>query len=302
MVSRESMTDISGVNPDQTPTAEQPRNTETSRETEPKIVLHFFRHSEKEKALGRPDERVPITPCGRHLAKDKAEATNFSQAVAFASPRDRAKHTALLRMIGGHDEITGEEELEELLKKTELPVGSKIAVDKSLDFNYDSRLGVIIEEAYERGEHLKFLIEQSDTLAANFKDETTSTYQRNAAKIAKKILRYAKILPRWKQILEDDSTKKYSDTLERFFGSHQGVTESFLAKVIEMTEGADRRDEFVAALGNQGFDYVEGFNVEINQNEPIIHLSYSRPQPGGDSFVFNQALTRSQLESIASLK
>lgn len=281
---------------------------ETRREREPKIVLHFFRHSEKEKAPGKPDEKIRLSPRGRELAKQEAVDTNLLQAMAFGSSRDRTHETAFLKMAGQDDEITGEETLEELRAKIKkhVPVGSKIGLDDRLNFFLDETtdFGKKARAAFNSGEYLKFMVEQSDKLAKGLDDKFNSTYSRQAANIAKVVLKYVGFMPRWKEILNDpDSIKKYSsDTMERFMGSHQGVTESFLAKVIETTEGVDRRNEFVTALGNQGFDYVEGFNIEIGQNEPIIHLSYSRPRPEGEPFVFNQTLTRSQLESIASLK
>jgi hypothetical protein len=279
---------------------------ESLKEVEPKIFLHFFRHSEKEKAPGKSDKDIRLSPRGRELAKEKAVDTNLSQAVAFGSSRERTHETAFLVMAGEDDEITGEETLEELRTKIKkhVPVGSKIGVDERLNFFLDesTELGKKARAAFSGGEYLKFIVEQSDRLAKELDDKTNSTYGRQAAAVARIILKYVGIIPRWEKILQDDSAKKYSDTLERFFGSHQGVLESFLAKVIEITEGADRRDEFVAVLGNQGFDYVEGFNVEISQNEPMVHLSYSRPRPGGEPFVLDQTLTRSQLQSIADLK
>ncbi|MFH1253703.1 MAG: histidine phosphatase family protein [Candidatus Uhrbacteria bacterium] len=284
---------------------EKPRGeVELSKEIEPKIVLHFFRHSEK--APGKPDERIRLSPRGRELAKQKAAETNLSQAVAFGSSRDRTHETALLVMAGQNNEITGNETLEELKEKLKLPYGSKIGLDDRLNFFRDdlSTFGKAALEAFVKGYYLKFMVEQSDRLAGDLDDKVNSTYNRQAANVAEVILKYVGFIPQWKEILNDpDSIKKYSsDIMERFMGSHQGVLESFLARAIEITEGVDRRNEFVTALDNQGFDYVEGFNVEISQNEPIIHLSYSRPRPDGNPFVFNQALTRSQLESIAALK
>ncbi|MFH1089842.1 MAG: histidine phosphatase family protein [Candidatus Uhrbacteria bacterium] len=281
-------------------------SSETGHEREPKIVLHFFRHSEKEKAPGKSDKDIRLSPHGRELAKQKANETNLSQAVAFGSPRERTHETALLAMTGNRDEITGNETLEELRDKidAELAVGSKLGVDNRLDFTFDES-GALFQEALaavKRNEYLKFIVEQSDQRAKDLNDEIGSTYSRQAAAVSEIILKYIGIVPRWEKILKVDSAKKYSDTLERFFGSHQGVLESFLAKVIELTEGEERRDEFVTVLDNQGFDYVEGFNVEISQNEPMVHLSYFKTKLDGKPFVFNKELTSQQLKDIANLK
>ena len=61
------------------------------------------------------------------------------------------------------------------------------------------------------------------------------------------------------------------------------MLESFLAKLIEKTKGIKERDRFVQALNNQGFDYAEGFDVEIRNKEsgePIIHISYKKKRTG----------------------
>lgn len=292
------------------PFNEKPRpETESSNEKEPKIVLHFFRHSEKEKAPGKSDEKIRLSPKGRELAKDMAETTDLSQAVAFGSSRERTQETALLHMTGDRDEITGNETLEELKEKVDadLKVGSKIGIDDRLNFFGDDSTP-LTQEAYKAvkaNEYLKFLVERSDKLAEESGDKVNSTYSRQAAAVAKIILKYVGIVPRWEKLAKEkkeDGGKKYSETLERFFGSHQGVLESFLAKVIELTEGVDRRDEFVTVLDNQGFDYVDGFKVEIGRNEPAVHISYTKTRAGEKPFVFDKKLTGEQLAGIAGLK
>jgi hypothetical protein len=45
-------------------------------------------------------------------------------------------------------------------------------------------------------------------------------------------------------------------------GSHGGVTESFLLKVIEKIKGVAERDRFVSIIGNQ-FDFLEGFEFRF---------------------------------------
>ena len=45
-------------------------------------------------------------------------------------------------------------------------------------------------------------------------------------------------------------------------GTHASISEAFLAKIIEITEGIEARDNFIAQYPN-GFDYLQGFEADI---------------------------------------
>jgi len=251
-----------------------------------KIFLAFFRHSIK----GAPPLEL-LTPEGRKLAKEKAKeyhpveisVDEIKQAVAFGSPRIRAKETAGFVLGGEKEEITGEENLKELEEKLSkgLKYGSKIGVDKRLDFYLDEEtlLGKKEMEAYKRGELLKLIVEESDRLAKESGDEVSLTYSRMAAQVAEIVKKYIRAEKRWDELVQ---SKGYQPVLERYLGSHQGILESFLAKVIEKTRGIGERDKFVQVLGNKGFDFVEGFKVEIinpvggDPEKPEIVISYQK--------------------------
>ena len=56
-----------------------------------------------------------------------------------------------------------------------------------------------------------------------------------------------------------------------------------MAKLIEKTKGIEERDKFVKILNNQGFDYAEGFDIDIKNKElgePTVHISYKKEKTG----------------------
>lgn len=207
-------------------------------------------------------------------------------------------------MGGQLDEITGDESIDELKEKLnkELKIGSKIGIDKRLDFDIDfsTGFGKKALEAVKNGEYLKFLIEQSDTLAESYKNTATETYSGMAGRVAEIVKKYLAIAPRW-DTLAQDNDKNYEDTLKRFLGTHQGIGESFLAKVIEQTKGSAERDAFVSALGNQGFDFAEGFDVKIettNDETQNIYISFKKERDGKVLFEYDEIVPMEVIEGF----
>lgn len=277
------------------------------REETSKIALKFFRHSIKENDPGKTDQEISLTPAGKALAKSRSSAeTNVAQSVAFGSPRVRTQETAGLVMAGGQGDITGTETLEELRGKLDagLVKGTKIAVSDLLDFIVDdtSAFGKIFFDAYREGRYLQFIVQESDQKAAELQDNVNDTYSRMAARIALLIKRYVVFAPRFDALVLDP-VKHYTDTMERFLGTHQGVAESFLAKVIEKTKGVSERDRFVTALGNKGFDFAEGFGMDIRSfanGERKLHLSFKKEKEGAESFVFDEDVPMEVVDEIVS--
>ncbi len=281
-------------------TFERSPNREVQEKYHSKIALSFFRHGEKENDPSKSDFDIALTPTGRKQAIDKSATMNIRQAVAFGSPRARTQETAAFVLSGNQEVITGEESLEELKSKLDknLAKGSKVRVDARLDFKVDfsSQLGKASLASFKQGEYLKFLVEQSDKLAEETGDETSFTYARGAAAVASIIDKYVKVAKRWDALVEE-GRGNYSNTLERFFGTHQGVIESFLAKVIEKTRGIEARDAFVRVLNNQGFDFVEGFTVDISSkdpNESILNIKYKK----GEVFAFDETVPMTIVKEI----
>jgi len=230
--------------------------------------------------------------------------------MAFGSPIKRTQETSGLVMSGKLEEITGKETLEELKEKLDkdLPLksGSKIRVDNRLNIEVDSSSNYVKKaiEAIKSGKYLKFLVEESDQLAKEENDDKSSTYAKQVQAIASIIQKYYNIASRFNELVQDKD-KNYEDTMKRFLGSHQGVLESFLAKVIEKTKGVEERNKFMEVLNNQGFDYAERFEVDIKNKElgePTIHLSYKKEKEGKTVFEFDEDLPKEIIDSLVLTK
>ena len=290
-----------------------PKFNESAETFSSKIELKFFRHDEKESDKTKTDEKIRLTPAGREHAMEQADLGDISQAVAFASPRERTQETAGFQMAGALDTITGDESLEELKEKIDgsrngADYGTKMMVDPRLNFNLDNPNEYVkkAEEAFAQGRLLKFLVEESDALAEELGDTEHSTYTRQAAAVAEIIAKYLLIAPRFEALVHAPD-KSYEDTMQRFFGTHQSIGEAFLAKVIEKTEGVERRDQFVATLKNKGFGFSEGFKVDIvtpaHGKKPKIQVAYSHEGNSPEErFAFDKEIPAGLLEEIATDK
>lgn len=282
---------------------EQVQNPE-ERKYSSKIELHFFRHGESEPAVEGNDEGRELTQKGKEqaIAKSK-EDTKLEQAIAFGSPRERAQQTAGFIMAGENEVITGDESLDELKDKLEssLKIGKKIAIEERLDYSEDVSTEYYkqIWEHIRNGDILKFLVSESDKAAKELGDDKTLTYSKSARQIAEIIKKYLTISPRWNELVVD-KTKNYSDTLERFMGTHQTVPESFLAKIIEKTKGVEERDKFIEILDNKGFDYTEGFDLEIlsTSSGPAIRIYYKRTRDKEEPYIFDQEVNIELIDQI----
>ena len=291
--------------------------TQENKESKEKVIstveLNFFRHSIKEKQDiydQGDDNLVPLSKDGKKLAQEQGEA-DIEQSVAFGSPRIRSQETALYKMAGGMENVTGEENLDELIEKVdaEVTLGSKLAIDKRLDFNLSKELeneySKKIYEEYSEGNYFNFLINESDSFAKEVGDTESLTFERGVEQIGLIIKKYLQVSDRWNEILEKDSEDKYkSDTMKRFMGSHQGVTECFLARVIQERLGQEKLNEFIHILDNKGFDFTEGYKVDIKKlsnGEKKIHISYDKELEDGKKYEVNESFSDEEIEEFLSL-
>lgn len=291
-----------------------PESRENREEISSKIVLKIFRHGDKEKYVPPGvnkdnmtkediDKEIRLTEKGRKQALERSETEDISQAVAFGSQRKRAQETAGLVMSGKLAEITGHETLEQLKEKLDkdLAVGSKVGTDLRLDFEAPpSEYRKKMMDAAGKEEFLKFIVEDSDALAEKLNDKDALTYKKVSGDIAALVEKYISIAPKWDRLVRDKN-KNYKDELKRFLGTHMGISETFLAKVIEETKGKTERDVFVAALGNQGFDFVEGYDIEIRSNGEVnqkVHISYKKEKDGKTVFKFDEDVPKEIIEGM----
>ena len=271
------------------------------------IELRFFRHSIKENDKTKSDMDIGLTTEGRSFAKGQAEEnTNLEQSVAFGSPRKRTQETAMFVMAGQEENVLGNETFDELKNKLEegLEVGSKIGVEKELDFkeNKESEYYKELIATVGEGRYLKYLVEESDQRAKELGDNHSATYTRMAQQVSKIIEKYVSILPRWSELVTE-KPDQYNKVLERFMGTHQGIGESFLAKIIELTEGEERRNQFVKSLSGKGFDFVEGFKVYVadqNKQQPKLMIEYKHTdkEDQSNNFEFIRVINYLLLDEI----
>lgn len=272
------------------------------------ISLHFFRHSKKESA-DKLDEEIDITEEGAEIARSKADfQTNIAQSVAFGSDRIRTQETAAFVMAGeqeGVKDIKPEDVIDFL--NDQLDYGSKVAEDERLNFVTRSdewssgKYEEAMNKAYGEGKYLDFVLKESDKVAAENYESNVSTYTSQAAAIASIVLKYVKASDRFHELV-NEKPDQYQQEMERFLGSHQGVLESFIGKLIEAEQGKEGLNEFTEQLNSQGFDFVEGFDVKIKRAQlsisPEIDILYTREGSDGEKFEFNRKLSKFELQKI----
>ena len=260
----------------------------------PKITLHFLRHGKKQAIQeGVSDYKIDLTLEGAEEVICSSEVEDISQVAAYGSKRARALKTAAFRLLGRQKGVFATDTLEAL--KKEFP--GKIRQDDRLDIVFPADdykkhpYTRWIFDQYEKGRLLKSLVEESDDKAKEYADEKTITYRRAAAGIAIIVKRY----------MTASSRFAGSKKAERIFVSHETVTECFLAKVIEKTAGVAKRDGFIAALNNTGFDFIEGFSVDIEKMEgkQQVRVSFSKLGSGDNpSFVFDAMVGEELIDEI----
>lgn len=272
---------------------------------EVQINLHIMRHDirestgeatqeEREQGID-PDNRTPLTLEGmRSVAARGRDNIDLARARVIGSARERSRHTAAFHMVGGRKEVGGIESLDELEKVVQ-GLGENKAhfrVDERLNFHDDksASLGKYLDEAYFAKTYLKTIIEESDAFARNQQAEYQSTYTGKAAQMADLVNMYLKAAPRLVNLvpgIQKSQIEKHGEDLrqsqaafERFMGTHQGMAESFLLKVVEITQGVEARNELLSEIGDAGFGYSEGIDINLMQKGPDTkaELVYINPR------------------------
>lgn len=226
---------------------------ETKKEKPSQIILHFMRHSIKEKGY-EDDYKAPLSEEGVNLSL--AESQRYKSSVpaerqrAYGSPRLRSRETAQIVMNQSEkdfDQIIRSDE--RLNYKTNLKTGTELAEE--------------INRSFLDKDYLKTLVEKSDELAEKTNDSENTTYGYSAKNIASFVNRHVNLADRWDKRAREHHDKEYDPRVERFIGTHQGIVEAFVAKVLEIQSGIEKRDEFVKMLGNNGFEFIEGVDITI---------------------------------------
>jgi hypothetical protein len=296
---------------------EQVLSPEEEREYTSRVLLHFARHGQRTKDHGDGSDSVQIlTEIGgkQALGKGKGIGKAKPTAMAFGGHKVRSRQMGGFMLAGAEGrsaeeggDITGNESPEELqaILDQDLKYGTRMATDPRLSFHYDTQ---VVEDtcdaAYDRGEGLKWHVEQGDNFVSEHGNENDVSYSKASANVAQVIKKYMGIAPKFDRLVsENEKMDKYGDTLERFMGSHANVIDLFLCKLIEKTKGKEERDRLIKMLGNQMFDEAEGFDIEIVMvaGQPEVIVRYERKadkKKDEEDFVFNERVTLEVLDKL----
>ena len=253
---------------------------ETEKPLETEVRLEIFRHSKKENASDKPNMEVRLTPEGRDLAHEKGKALdpNINVSVAGASPFDRTAETAMLIMAANEEKIKVDDSLTEMDKKIseEIKFGKKIFRDErlGLDLVNNKEEGMA---AIKTGNYMEWLANRSDEKAILMGDEESTTYLRQAGNVAYFVDRYSKIGNNFNRLATEKNKegKEFPNHLERYIGTHQNVTEAFVAEVIKLQDGPEAQQKFVKDIKNCWAE-TEGISIRIlnKGKEQSVILSY----------------------------
>ncbi len=317
-----------------------PETEATKEQIATEVRLQIFRHGIKAaKGEGQGDKDIVLSEQGREGARAKAIAGGELNALAYGSPRVRSQETAAYVMSGsGLDSLDGiKKELmferdisrdknftitEDTFKtftkgssKMENPLQqTRVAVDERLDFNEDdkSEYGKKFYADFAAGKYLPFLFNESDAYAKEVGDTEGSTYSRFAGNVAEIIEKYYTASDAWNKIKnrpDDGKSEEYiGATLNRLLGTHAGVGECFLGKLIEKMKGPEEKEKFLHLFDvkngdkvvNNGFDYVEGFDVRIKQEgtDKKIFISYKKDLPDNTQYVFEEEVPKKVIDEL----
>jgi len=269
-------------------------NTERQEVLRPATIrLEVFRHDDKgSNTTANPDYTIdkilPLSKEGREHASEigKEKNPHPETAIAYGSPRDRTVETALRQLFANEDIITEDLSLKEInaLAANNLSLGKKYNTTELLDFSYAGNkkfLETSNNRFKEKQDLLVWHLEESDRIVEENKDKKSTSYSRLAGNVAELILKYFHGYSRWKKIVDDNPNKykSFGNELQRFMGTHQGVGEAFLMKVIEKTSGKDAVYKFINSLESKnGFKFGEGYSLIIgeakdNDNNNIKKIS-----------------------------
>lgn len=254
----------------------------------PKVVLHFLRHSIKEKApKGTDDKDIRLSDEGRKLAAEKYEnPMNMRFSHVEGSMRIRTHETAAIAATRDSQ-----------INPKDLGVG-KIRTNEALDVDTDEEkeYGKRFFKEYGAGRLMTFLIHESDAFAKGISDTSSSTYSRMAANIAGIIYGNFKTASRGASILERSAnSENESHDFERILATHATTQECFLLKVAEKVRGVTARDELLSVIGENGFDVTEGLDVTLlkEDGQEQIRITYKK-----GNYSFDEIVPASVIEEI----
>lgn len=171
--------------------------------------------------------------------------------------------------------------------------------DQRLSVEMKSSAGLQIAKAREENRLLEWIVQESDAYVLDQHDKVGGSYSRMAANIARMIKAQLARADGWD--MRARSNRLARPEQENYWAADSGITEAFLAKVIQKTSGTAHRNKFIAALGNNGFEPTEGFEVAISnfKGKKVIDVLFKKIDKTGESvFSFRQRISPELLDKI----
>jgi hypothetical protein len=282
-----------------------PKPAERQEEKVTKVVLEFMRHGKKEADPSKPDEKIRLSEPGRAQADARGAALDAQPEVALAvgSQRERTQETAARAMLPEYvDADMTLEDIEAMIaeKSKHGEYGKKILEDPRLNFDITGPAGKLGEVAFKAGRYLQWVITESNQQAKEMHDTVSTTFARQAGNVAAIVRKYAGVGDAFQRIASaSEKYEEYGNQLERYLGTHSGVSESFVAKVLEKVSGEEAKDEFLRSAGS-GFAETKGIHVEIvnKSTDQVIDLSYPVTDENGEETMKSVSFTRDILDEI----
>jgi hypothetical protein len=280
--------------------------TQESKEgcTRSRVILDFIRHEKKDGAVLSKQGRLDAAERGV-----KYRDVNMPRVVV-SSQITRSGESALLAGMGdmlSRDEILDYSDFSALKgmidKKHGLPKPiSKSYIDTRLGFDYpDSEVKKRAYAAAGENKFLKWAVEDSNKLEGTATVKGNSSYDSTSANVAGLVLKYVKVSNNFDRLVEAGNVDTHD--IHRILGSHNGVVDVFLAKLIELMKGVAERDKFVSASEGSGFGFLEGFRMEIvhdNTGALSIKVDYDKQNSKDETvFSFHEQVPLEILERIA---
>lgn len=244
---------------------------ETENRVDTRIILEFMRHGKRESGATPEEDAnydIRLKKLGREQSTKKGKELNpkVEVSLGWGSPRVRSQETAYRVMLANED-IGPDDTLEEIKEKVAGGLGGgkakakkKMIVDERLNFLDPGEVGKKGTAAYYANRYVSWAANESDQDALEARDMEASTYARMAGNVAEIVKRYLAVGKNFNKLAQ--KTNQYGDHLERYLGTHGGVSECFAAKVIKAVKGTEKQEEFFKAVPN-AFVETEGIHIEI---------------------------------------
>ena len=271
-------------------------------------LLHIFRHGKKAGGNDVSQEEdlvMPLKPEGKmeSIAHGKEiDRLPDSWSIAVGSSRLRAQETAAFTRGAMNPDLVGDESLTEVQEHLgETLPGQKVWTDKRLDMPFVKGETPEFDDLLAASNRGEYLARSYELFEAAGEGRNATTYGRQVHNIASLIFRQGEIN---KKIAErrahEGAGSETPEAIERFMGTHGGITESFLSEFIQRTKGETQAERF-RKLFPQGFSYNEGMDVRIVSDagvgEPSVRVTMNVDSPE-EPYTLDETVPLSMIKSI----